>query len=162
MTVEATDLWFETWQIWVKKFLQILVFSLQHLQIQFKTSVPSVAQVIYLLGAPRVAKPSFLNVQTNVGPVYTSNAFISKINVNNGTKESTHGYQNCNTTEILIFGGYVKVRESLCTRVSIWVNTILSHIDTRAILLRYKDFLMVYWPEWYWKQKYHQIPIPYW
>ena len=39
----------------------------------------------------------------------------SLINIDNGIKEPTHGYQNCNTSQILIFGGYVKVRESLYT-----------------------------------------------
>ena len=35
------------------------------------------------------------------------------ININNGIKEATRGYQTCNTSQILIFGGYVTVRESL-------------------------------------------------
>ena len=39
----------------------------------------------------------------------------SLINIDNGIKEPTHGYQNCNISQILIFGGYVKVRESLYT-----------------------------------------------
>ena len=50
-----------------------------------------------------------------------------------GIKEPTYGYQNHNTNQILIFGGYVKVRESLYTRIIIWVNTILNHIDTKLI-----------------------------
>ena len=58
------------------------------------------------------------------------------INISNGKKEPTHGYQNCNTSQILIFGGYLKVRESLCTQVLIWVNTILTISDTRVILPR--------------------------
>ena len=40
---------------------------------------------------------------------------VSIININNSTKESTHGHQNYNTNEILMFGGYVKVRESMYT-----------------------------------------------
>ena len=48
------------------------------------------------------------------------------ININNGTKESTCGYRNCNTNQILIFGGYVKVRESFYTGVIIRVNTYLT------------------------------------
>ena len=52
---------------------------------------------------------------------------------------STHGYQNCKTSQTLIFGGYFKERESLYTRVVIWVNTIIIHIDTRAILPKYTD-----------------------
>ena len=55
------------------------------------------------------------------------------ININTGKKEPTRGYQNCNTSQILIFGGYLKVRESLYTQVVIWVNTILTMNDTRVI-----------------------------
>ena len=50
------------------------------------------------------------------------------ININNVIKEPTRGYENCNTSQILIFGGYVKVRESLYTQVIIWIKTILNHI----------------------------------
>ena len=43
--------------------------------------------------------------------------------------------------KVLIFGGYVKVREkSLYTRFFIWVSTILNHNDTRAILPRFMIF----------------------
>ena len=42
---------------------------------------------------------------------------------------------NCNTSQILVFGGYLKVRESLYTQVIIWVKTILNHIYTWAIKL---------------------------
>jgi hypothetical protein len=61
-------------------------------------------------------------------------------------------YQNCNTTQILLFGGYVNVRQSLYPRVTIWVNISLKHIVIRTILLRYEDSCMVYRPEWYRKQ----------
>ena len=40
---------------------------------------------------------------------------ISIININNGIKEPTQGYQNCNTNQITIFGWYVRVREYLYT-----------------------------------------------
>ena len=40
-------------------------------------------------------------------------AFI--ININIGIREPTGGYQNCHTSQILVFDGYVKVRESLYT-----------------------------------------------
>ena len=63
---------------------------------------------------------------------------LSKTNINNGIKELTRGYQFCDTSQILIFGGYVKGRESLHTLVIIWVNTIVNHIDTRATLPRYE------------------------
>jgi hypothetical protein len=61
---------------------------------------------------------------------------VSIINITNDIKEPTHGYQNYNTTQILITGGYVKVRESLYTQV---LNTTLNHIDTRAILPRIRS-----------------------
>ena len=41
------------------------------------------------------------------------------------------GIKNCNTNQILIFGGYVKVREALYTRAIILVNIILAVNDTR-------------------------------
>ena len=51
---------------------------------------------------------------------------VSIININNGIKEpSTRGDQNCITSQILLFGGYLKVRD-------IWANTIIKHIDTRG------------------------------
>ena len=47
------------------------------------------------------------------------------------------------------FGGSVKVREPFYNRVIVWVNTILDHIDARAILPRYEGFCLVYRSEWY-------------
>ena len=38
------------------------------------------------------------------------------------------------------------MRESMSTRVIIWVNTILNHIDIKAVLPRYEDTCMVYRP----------------
>jgi hypothetical protein len=38
---------------------------------------------------------------------------VSIININNGIKELTHGYQNYNTSETLIFDGNLKMREFL-------------------------------------------------
>lgn len=38
-----------------------------------------------------------------------------KHGINNGIKEPTHRYQDCDTNQILIFGGCVKVRETLKT-----------------------------------------------
>ena len=51
------------------------------------------------------------------------------------------------------------MRDSLYTRVIFWVNTILNHIDTRAILPRYEGSCLVFRPKWGRKQKYSQIPI---
>ena len=43
---------------------------------------------------------------------------LSLINIANGIKEpTTRGYQNYNTCEKLIFGGYAKVRECLYTEL---------------------------------------------
>lgn len=69
---------------------------------------------------------------------------ISIININNDIKEPTHGYQNYKTNQILVFGRYLKAREYLYARVIIWINTILDHIDTETILLKYESSCMVY------------------
>ena len=53
---------------------------------------------------------SFLNRLMPIWIGVQVNAWVSIININNGIKGPTHGYQNCNTTSILIFGRYVKVR----------------------------------------------------
>ena len=72
------------------------------------------------------------------------------------------GYQNRNTSQIFLFDGYVKVSEALIFLGTIWVDTILNHVDTTAILPRtHKSSWMVYRPKWYHNYKYHQIPIPY-
>ena len=67
------------------------------------------------------------------------------------------------STKFMIFDGFVKVRESLFTRVIIWFNSILNHIDTRIILLGMKILALYMDPghEWYWKQKYQWMPTPY-
>ena len=62
---------------------------------------------------------------------------VSIMNINNGIKES------------LICGGYVKVRESVYIQITIWVRTILNHIEISAILPKYEGSCMVYRPEWY-------------
>ena len=67
---------------------------------------------------------------------YIGECIISVMNINIDVKDPTHGYQHCNTFQILIYDGYVKVRESWYTQVIIWVNTILHHSDTRVILPR--------------------------
>ena len=67
---------------------------------------------------------------------YTYECMISIMNINNGIKESRCAYQNYNTSQIFIFGGYIKVRKYLYTLVIIWVNTILNHIDTKKIVPR--------------------------
>ena len=80
---------------------------------------------------------------------YLGECMVSMINISNGIKKSTHVHQNCNTNQKLIIGGYVKVRESLYTRVMIWINTKLNQFDTRASLPRYAGLCMVHRPNWY-------------
>ena len=80
---------------------------------------------------------------------------------NNQHQTIVEGTYLCNTTQIVIFGGNVKVRESLYTQVLTWVNTILKHIETRAIIPRYEGSYMVYRHEWSQQHKYSEIPIPY-
>lgn len=81
----------------------------------------------------------------------------STINIKNSSQEPTHAYQNYNSSQILIFKGYLKVRESLYIQVIIWANTIPSQINTKAIL----DLSMKV-PARYEKQKCPQPHIPNW
>jgi hypothetical protein len=65
-------------------------------------------------------------------------------------------------SQILIFGGYLKVSKSLYTQDIIWVNTMLilgyePRYDT-TILPRYEGPFMICRPKWYRKQKHPQIP----
>ena len=74
------------------------------------------------------------------------NAWVSLPTSTMLSKGHTLGYQNCKSSQILIFDEYVKVkvREYSNTQVIIWVNTILNHIDIRASLFRWKGSYMVY------------------
>ena len=60
------------------------------------------------------------------------------IKIKNDIKEPARGYWNFITSQISIFGEYLKVWESLYTWVINWVTTILNHIDMRAIYLGVK------------------------
>ena len=85
---------------------------------------------------------------------------VSLVNINNDIKEPTGGYS---TSKILTFDGYVKVKESLDTRVINWVKTILNHIATNTILLNYEGPCMIYiytHPQMVLK-KHYQILVPY-
>jgi hypothetical protein len=75
---------------------------------------------------------------------YISECTISKINVNNDMMYQTHKYQYRNTNQILLFGGYVEVRESLCMVFIIWVQNIQNHIDTTTIVPRREGSCVVY------------------
>ena len=67
---------------------------------------------------------------------YRGEYMVSIMNINNGIKESTCGYQNYDTMQILVYGGYAKVRESLHTRVIIWATTsaweVFGHSGSRS------------------------------
>ena len=63
---------------------------------------------------------------------------VSIMNTNKWYPKRTHRYQNYSLDHIMIFGGYVEVRESLYTRVIICVNNTLNQIDTRTIIPRYE------------------------
>ena len=80
---------------------------------------------------------------------YIGECMVLIMKITHGINKRTHGHQNCITNRMLIFCGYVKVREYLYTQVIIQVNTILSHIDTRGVLHRYKSSCMVYRSNWY-------------
>ena len=75
-----------------------------------------------------------------LGP-YISESIISVLNIKNSIKTFTRMYQNWTTSQNLVG---VSRWESLYTRVIIWVNTILSHINTMPILLRYEGSWMIY------------------
>ena len=49
--------------------------------------------------------------------MYIGECMILIVNINNGCNEPIHGHQNCNSSQMLIFGGYINVRECLYTRV---------------------------------------------
>ena len=79
------------------------------------------------------------------------------ININNGIKEpSTRGYQNCNTSQTLIFGDEYESKSIFAHLSYYWVKTILNHIDTRTISPKYERSCIVY------RLELCPIPIPYW
>ena len=68
--------------------------------------------------------------------------------------------KNYITSQILIFGAYVKVKESSCAQVIVWVNTILNYDELGQYLPRYEGSCLVYRPKSHREQKYHQTPTP--
>ena len=56
-----------------------------------------------------------------VESIINNNSMVSK-NLPMGIKGRIQGYQNCHPSQMLIFGGYLKVRGTLYTQVSIWDN----------------------------------------
>lgn len=75
-----------------------------------------------IISSPTIQKPGLANwrqrkfkvVQTNFGPCI-GECMVAIININDGIKAPTHEYENCNTSQIPVFGGYFKMRRSLCT-----------------------------------------------
>jgi hypothetical protein len=68
--------------------------------------------------------------------------------------------QNCDTTQILVFGGRVRQRESFNAWELLFGSkyyTILNHIETMVTLPLYENPCMLYRLDWYWYQKYRQI-----
>ena len=75
---------------------------------------------------------------------HVGECMVSIININLSFKEHIHRYQDCNTSQILMFGWYVKARESLYTQVIIWVYIIMDLVDTWVILFRHEGCCIVY------------------
>ena len=57
------------------------------------------------------------------------------------SNELSHGCQLCDTSQVLVFSGYGKVREFLYVWVIVWVEVILDHIDVKVILSMCGSFL---------------------
>ena len=67
------------------------------------------------------------------------NAWCQQANTQNKfIKKPTSGKSNCNPIQMVMFGGYLKVRQFLYTIVVIWVNTIINPNFTKVSLLMLK------------------------
>lgn len=60
------------------------------------------------------------------------------INMNDCINNLSDWYENCNTNQVLIPGGYHKLKESSYTQYVTWVNTILNRTDTWVIIPSYQ------------------------
>lgn len=60
------------------------------------------------------------------------------VNISIDIRQPTCWYHNYDTSQLLIFGGHVKERESLCAHVISLVNAILNQVDSMTIYLRMK------------------------
>ena len=58
----------------------------------------------------RAFAPLYVIVFLAILDQYIGDYMVSIINIYNGIKELTHGYQNCDTNHILIFGRYLGER----------------------------------------------------
>ena len=70
------------------------------------------------------------------------NAWYHQSTSVNGINESTVNIKNCDIHTHINIWWVVKVRESLCTQVIVWGNSILKHIDTRATSPSHKGSCM--------------------
>ena len=59
---------------------------------------------------------------------WTGVCMVSTIHINSDINEPSLGYQISISIKHQYFGGYVKVREFLYTRVIIRINTIMNHV----------------------------------
>lgn len=80
---------------------------------------------------------------------YIGECRVLLIDINNGIKEAIRGYHNWNSSQTWMFGGCVKVSESLYIQDASWVNSVLNHIHTGVSLPRYEGSCMTYRLEWY-------------
>ena len=85
---------------------------------------------------------------------------VSIININNDIKEPPRSIKTEIPVKYGCWVGFVKLRESLYTRILIWVETILNILVLGRFSLGMKGSCMLYRLEWYRQQKYPQIP--YW
>ena len=81
------------------------------------------------------------------------------ININNGIEEPTCGYQICNISQLLLFGGLL--RRDICIYPSYYLGRYHSKLnDTRVILTRYEGSDLVYIPELYRNKNIVKFPHP--
>jgi len=71
------------------------------------------------------------------------------ININNGRSNNLAMGITLLCQLIMLFGGYVKVRDRLFFQVIKCINTILNHINTKQLLPRYEGSCVVFTPKWY-------------
>lgn len=68
---------------------------------------------------------------------------------------ATRNDRDSRCSHVLIFGGYVKMKESI-----VYPSYYLGQHHSRPCWRRYNDSCMVFRPKWRWKQKYFKYPCP--
>ena len=91
---------------------------------------------------------------------YISECMVSIINITNSTKEPTRGYQYCKSIQNIDLWWVCQGERIFYTRVDIWIDTILIHVNSSTILYEYEGSCMVYILEWYPKQNIVKYPFP--